>query len=182
MKPSLDSLLDGLLSELNSGSEMESSSSSASSTMAAAQTACVIQRVKALKKRKREEDAQTDETNDDQLFKYAQFNDFMALEMLGSFLKYVPRLVNVVTVRLFTREKNWGNWARREEEDEFGCQLLILGSRLSVVATAGRSLSGEGVKRDPSLESLVYRQQMRWIVLCATTLCGRAVCIYESQS
>ena len=116
MKPSLDSLLDGLLSELNSGSEMESSSS-ASSTMAAAQTACVIQRVTELKKRKREEDSQTDETNDDQLFKYAQFNDFMALEMLGSFLKYVPRLVNVVTVQLALEKMGNGQGGREMSLD-----------------------------------------------------------------
>ena len=54
------------------------------------------------RKRDREESGQPDDTSDFALSQYTRFTDKMALEDYKHFLHYVPRLVNVVTVRLAT--------------------------------------------------------------------------------
>lgn len=54
------------------------------------------------RKRDREESGLPDDTSDFALSQYTRFTDKMALEDYKHFLHYVPRLVNVVTVRLAT--------------------------------------------------------------------------------
>lgn len=49
--------------------------------------------------RKRVQRPASPNTEDETLWKHARFTDEVALDPYGSFLQYVPRLVNVVTVR-----------------------------------------------------------------------------------
>lgn len=52
------------------------------------------------RKRHREESGPPEDTSDESLSQYTRFTDEMALDDYKQFLHYVPRLVNVVTVRV----------------------------------------------------------------------------------
>ena len=64
--------------------------------------AVCIDACKDSRKRHRAEAGAPDDTSDHGLSQYTRFTDEIALDVYKDFLHYVPRLVNVVTVRVST--------------------------------------------------------------------------------
>jgi len=109
-------------------------------------------------------------TNDDELCKYARFTDDAALEPFAPFLHYVPRIVNVVTVR-----------APHTTYSGRTPSLLTLYFPLCLYAACGgRSNSWLGDKA--TTRPQLYRQSVHGSLLCAQALQCYTISLYAPES
>ena len=120
--------------------------------------------------RKRDSSDAKVDASDACIVKYAKFTDNMALKPFETFLQYVPRLVNVVTVRNCTSTLSHLSFALTLSCIDF---MLLL--------AVGRSIPSTWKRRNAPPRLELHCESVHWCLLCSKTLFGSAVGVHESE-